>query len=57
MTCRTMPIPARRALGFLPEGAPTYPEMSVLAFLRFTARVRGYARRASWRGASSTRSR
>jgi ABC-2 type transport system ATP-binding protein len=36
------PIPARRVLGFLPEGAPTYPEMSVAAFLRFTARVRGF---------------
>ena len=36
-------IPARRALGFLPEGAPTYPEMGVSAFLRFTARVRGFA--------------
>ncbi len=35
-------IAARRALGFLPEGAPTYPEMSVIAFLRFVARVRGY---------------
>ena len=36
-------IAARRALGFLPEGAPTYPEMTVRAFLRFTAKVRGYA--------------
>ncbi len=36
------PVPARRALGFLPEGAPTYPEMTVAGFLRFTARIRGY---------------
>ena len=36
-------IPARRVLGFLPEGAPTYPEMTVLAFLRFTARIRGFS--------------
>jgi len=35
-------VAARRALGFLPEGAPTYPEMSVLGFLRFCARIRGY---------------
>jgi ABC-2 type transport system ATP-binding protein len=35
-------IAARRALGFLPEGAPTYPEMTVIAFLRFVARIRGY---------------
>lgn len=35
-------VRARRALGFLPEGAPTYPEMGVEAFLRFCAKVRGY---------------
>ena len=39
---RTDSVAARRALGFLPEGAPTYPEMSVTAFLRFVARIRGY---------------
>lgn len=39
---QTDPIAARRVLGFLPEGAPTYPEMSVIGFLRFVARVRGY---------------
>ncbi len=35
-------VAARRCLGFLPEGAPNYPEMTVTAFLTFTARVRGY---------------
>ncbi len=35
-------VAARRALGFLPEGAPTYPEMAVIAFLRFCAEVRGF---------------
>jgi ABC-2 type transport system ATP-binding protein len=35
-------IAARRTLGFLPEGAPTYPDMTVEAFLRFVAKVRGY---------------
>ena len=35
-------VAARRLLGFLPEGAPTYPEMSVTGFLRFCAKVRGY---------------
>ena len=40
---RTHSLAARRALGFLPEGAPTYPEMTVLAFLRFVARVRGFS--------------
>jgi len=35
-------VAARRSLGFLPEGAPTYGEMSVTGFLRFCARIRGY---------------
>jgi ABC-2 type transport system ATP-binding protein len=35
-------LPARRALGFLPEGAPTYPDMTVGGFLRFVAAVRGF---------------
>lgn len=37
------PIAARKQLGFLPEGAPTYPEMTVSAFLAFTARIRGFS--------------
>jgi len=36
------PVAARRALGYLPEGAPTYPEMTVVGFLRFCARIRGF---------------
>lgn len=35
------PVPARRALGYLPEGAPSYGEMSAREFLLFIARVRG----------------
>jgi ABC-2 type transport system ATP-binding protein len=35
-------VAARRALGFLPEGAPTYGEMTVTGFLRFCAKIRGY---------------
>ena len=38
------PVQAKRHLGFLPEGAPTYPEMTVTGFLDFVARVRGYGR-------------
>jgi len=34
------PMQAKAALGYLPEGAPTYPEMSVEALLRFAARIR-----------------
>ncbi len=36
------PVAAKRHLGFLPEGAPTYPEMTVSGFLRFCARARGF---------------
>jgi ABC-2 type transport system ATP-binding protein len=36
-------VKARRMLGFLPEGAPTYPEMTVSGFLNFCAKVRGYS--------------
>lgn len=36
------PVAAKRMLGFLPEGAPTYPEMTVAGFLDFTARIRGF---------------
>jgi len=39
---QTDSIAARRALGFLPEGAPTYPEMTVESFLDFVSRIRGY---------------
>jgi ABC-2 type transport system ATP-binding protein len=35
------PLPARRALGYLPEGAPAWPEMTPRAFLAFIADVRG----------------
>ncbi len=36
------PVAAKRHLGYLPEGAPTYPEMTVTGFLAFAARLRGY---------------
>ena len=35
------PLAARRALGYLPEGAPSYGELSVAEFLTFASRVRG----------------
>jgi ABC-2 type transport system ATP-binding protein len=37
----TDPIEARRKLGYLPEGAPAYADMSVGAFLRFIAAMHG----------------
>ena len=38
------PVAAKRHLGFLPEGAPTYPEMTVTGFLQFCGRARGFHR-------------
>jgi ABC-2 type transport system ATP-binding protein len=40
-------LAARRCIGYLPEGAPSYGEMSVRAFLQFVARARGFAGRAA----------
>ena len=38
----TQGVRARRRLGYLPEGAPTYPDMTVADFLTFTGRIRGF---------------
>ncbi len=35
------PLEAKRVLGYLPEGAPSYGEMTPLSFLQFVADVRG----------------
>ena len=35
-------VRARRRVGYLPEGAPLYGDMSVAAFLRFIAAMRGF---------------
>ena len=35
-------LAARRTIGYLPEGAPSYGEMTVRNFLEFIARVRGF---------------
>jgi len=43
------PLAAKARLGYLPEGAPAYAEMTPLAFLEFIAAVRGY------RGADAAR--
>ena len=39
----TDPIEAKRRLGYMPEGAPSYPDMTPEGFLGFIADVRGYA--------------
>ena len=36
------PIEAKSLIGYLPEGAPCYGDMTTLAFLKFIARIRGY---------------
>ncbi len=35
------PIPAKRLMGYLPENAPSYQDMTVQGFLAFTAELRG----------------
>jgi ABC-2 type transport system ATP-binding protein len=39
------PLSARRALGYMPESAPLYPEMRVDEYLRFRAELKGVGRR------------
>ncbi|NCD31802.1 MAG: ABC transporter ATP-binding protein [Spartobacteria bacterium] len=39
---QTDSLKAKKHLGYLPENAPVYGDMTVLAFLRFVASVRGY---------------
>ena len=39
----TDPIPAKRLIGYLPENAPAYTDMTVLGFLSFAAEIRGLA--------------
>ena len=37
------PIAAKRCIGYLPEGAPAYPDMTPADFLDFIAHIRGFA--------------
>src|SRR5581483_7115265 len=37
------PIAAKRHIGYLPEGAPAYPDMTPAGFLDFVAKIRGFA--------------
>ncbi|MEQ8505036.1 MAG: ABC transporter ATP-binding protein [Rhodospirillales bacterium] len=39
----TQPMAVKAAIGYLPEGAPTYGDMRVSSFLRFIAQVRGFS--------------
>ena len=38
----TEPLKAKAMIGYLPENAPLYESMTVAAFLRFTAEIRGF---------------
>ena len=38
---QSQPLQAKRQIGYLPEGAPGYGEMTVLQFLEFIADIRG----------------
>jgi ABC-2 type transport system ATP-binding protein len=38
---RTAPLAAKASMGYLPEGAPSYAEMTVARFLEFIADIRG----------------
>ncbi len=44
------PVAARRRFGYLPEGAPLYPEMTPRGLLRFAAAIHGLNGRAARRG-------
>ncbi len=39
----TDPLAVKSLIGYLPEGAPCYPDMTVLQFLDFIAAVRGFS--------------
>jgi ABC-2 type transport system ATP-binding protein len=36
------PVEAKRTIGYLPEGAPAYPDMTPATFLNFVAGIRGF---------------
>jgi len=37
------PLPAKRLIGYLPENAPAYADMTVFGFLNFAAELRGFS--------------
>jgi len=39
---KTDSINVRKCIGYLPESAPSYPDMSVISFLEFIASIRGF---------------
>jgi ABC-2 type transport system ATP-binding protein len=49
---RARTLEAQRSLGYLPEGAPAYPDMTPASFLEFAARARGLSGEARERALS-----
>src|SRR2546429_1869979 len=41
-TIHPEPLAAKRQIGYLPEGAPAYPDMTAAEFLGFIAHIRGF---------------
>ncbi|HEX7968732.1 MAG TPA: ABC transporter ATP-binding protein [Stellaceae bacterium] len=37
------PVAVKRCIGYLPEGAPAYPDMTPASFLDFVAQIRGFS--------------
>ncbi len=48
------PVHVKRLIGYLPEGAPAYPDMTPAGFLEFIAQVRGFSGAEKERRVSST---
>jgi ABC-2 type transport system ATP-binding protein len=48
------PIKVKQRLGYLPEGAPAYPDMTTMAFLDFIAQIRGFKGREKSRRVDET---
>lgn len=51
---REAPIAARSRMGYLPENAPVYPEMTVRGYLDFCAEIRGFSGEARKRRVAET---
>lgn len=47
-------LSARKKIGYLPENAPVYPDMTVIGFLDFIAEIRGLSGREKIRGVERT---
>lgn len=43
MDIMTQSLAARKKMGYLPENAPVYPDMTVMSFLEFIAGIRGFS--------------